>query len=80
MRLPPNFGPDYVSAFESVYPRLALQLDIPLLPFLLDGVAADAGLNQDDGIHPNEKGNVIVAGAVADFIEPLLERGDEAAE
>lgn len=80
MRLPPNFGPDYVAAFESVYPRLALELDVPLMPFLLDGVAADAGLNQDDGIHPNEQGNVIVAEAVADFIEPLLERSAEAAE
>ncbi len=73
MRLPPNFGPEYVGAFEAVYPKLAAELHAPLLPFLLEGVAADPALNQDDGIHPNEAGNRIVARTVADFVEPLLE-------
>ncbi len=80
MRLPPNFGPDYVSAFEAVYPKLAHELDVPLMPFLLDGVAAHPELNQDDGIHPNEKGAVIVAKSVAEFIAPLLEKPAERAK
>ena len=80
MRLPPNFGPDYVSGFEAVYPKLARELGVPLMPFLLEGVAADPELNQEDGIHPNEKGNVVVAKAVADFIAPMLGTGLEASE
>lgn len=72
MRIPPNMGPEYVRQFESVYARVAADSDAPLLPFLLDGVAADPSLNQDDGIHPNEKGARVVARLVADFLMPLL--------
>lgn len=72
MKLPPNFGPDYVGQFESIYPQVAEELDLPLLPFLLEGVAAEEDLNQDDGIHPTAEGAAIVAQTVADFLEPLL--------
>jgi len=72
MKLPPNFGPDYVGQFESIYPQVAEELDLPLLPFLLEGVAAEERLNQDDGIHPTAEGAAIVAQTVADFLEPLL--------
>ena len=72
MRIPPNMGPEYVRQFESVYARVAGELEAPLLPFLLDGVAADPNLNQDDGIHPNEEGARVVARLVADFLTPLL--------
>src|ERR1700759_2250746 len=52
MLAPPNFGADYGARFNSIYPDLAKQFDVPLYPFFLAGVAADARLNQADGIHP----------------------------
>jgi acyl-CoA thioesterase I len=70
MRLPPNLGPTYVREFEAIYPRLARELDVPLVPFLLKGVAARPGLNLEDGIHPNAEGQQIVA----DNVLPVLER------
>ena len=72
MRLPPNYGQDYVRDFEAIFPRVAEELGVPLLPFLLEGVAADPALNQSDGIHPNAEGSRRVAETVADFLEPLL--------
>lgn len=61
MLAPPNFGADYGARFNSIYPDLAKQFDVPLYPFFLDGVAADAKLNQADGIHPTAEGvNIIV--------------------
>ncbi len=80
IRIPPNMGPEYVGQFEAVYPRVAEDMDIPLLPFLLEGVAADPDLNQDDGIHPNGAGARIVAHSVASFVEPLLSEAELAAE
>jgi acyl-CoA thioesterase-1 len=73
MTLPPNYGRQYVSAFESVYPRLAKQSGAALIPFLLEGVAAKPELLYDE-IHPNAKGNAIVAGLVMKVLEPLLEK------
>ncbi len=52
IRLPPNYGPRYVGDFEAVYTELAALHDVSLVPFLLEGVAGDAALMQDDGIHP----------------------------
>ena len=52
MRAAPNFGEDFGKRFETIYPELAAKHDVLLYPFLLDGVAADAKLNQRDGIHP----------------------------
>lgn len=56
MRAAPNLGPTYVQAFEGLYPRIARKHNLPLYPFMLDGVAANAGLNLADGIHPNARG------------------------
>lgn len=74
MKMPPNYGPDYTRDFEALYARLARELELPFLPFLLEGVAADPKLNQADGIHPTAEGQRIVAGLVADALQPLLER------
>jgi acyl-CoA thioesterase-1 len=74
MTLPPNFGSEYIRQFESVFPRVAKETGAKLIPFLLEGVAAERGLNQEDGIHPTADGNRIVARTVADFLAPLLER------
>jgi len=62
MRATRNLGPDYVRAFEGIYPALARQRRVALYPFFLDGVAGQRGLFQADGLHPNARGvDVIVA-------------------
>jgi acyl-CoA thioesterase-1 len=72
MRMPINYGPDYTHGFAAIYPRLARELGVPLLPFLLEGVAARPELNLPDGIHPNARGHEVVARGVADALAPLL--------
>jgi acyl-CoA thioesterase-1 len=74
IKLPPNLGADYVSAFESIYPRLAEELDVPLVPFMLEGVAGDPDLNLPDGIHPTAAGHQRVADNVLPWVEEALER------
>ncbi len=61
MRAPRNFGPEYAQQFDQVYPKLAKQFGVLFYPFVLDGVAMNAKLNQADGIHPNPAGEKIVA-------------------
>jgi acyl-CoA thioesterase-1 len=73
MRLPPNMGPDYIEPFEAVYPRLAKELEVLLVPFLLEGVAGVPELNLPDGIHPNAIGHELLAGNVLPAIEKVLQ-------
>ena len=61
MQIPPNMGPEYTTKFKKIYPELASLNNIKLIPFLLDGVGGNLELNQQDGIHPNETGEKIVA-------------------
>lgn len=72
MEAPPNNGPDYTVRFRQVYPDLARTYKVPLIPFLLDGVAGDPSLNQADGIHPNPEGARRVADTVWKVLEPIL--------
>jgi acyl-CoA thioesterase-1 len=74
MRLPSNYGADYTRRFEGVFRELATQYNLPLLPFLLEGVALRRELNQADGIHPNVRGTAIVTDNVWRALEPLLEK------
>jgi len=74
MKLPPNYGTDYTTRFESMYRDLAARYNLPLIPFLLDGVGGDRRLNQPDGIHPTGEGYRIVTDNVMRTLEPLLER------
>jgi acyl-CoA thioesterase-1 len=63
MLAPRNYGPDYVAAFDTIYPELAAAHGVLLYPFLLDGLVGEAALNQGDGIHPNVAGvDAIVKG------------------
>jgi acyl-CoA thioesterase-1 len=71
MRLPPNYGP-YADQFTALYPKLAKELDIPLVPFLLDKVGGIRNLNQADGIHPTAEGQEIVAKNVLPYLEKAL--------
>lgn len=70
----PNFGQRYTQAFHQTYPLLARENGVVLLPFLLDGVAGRAGLNQGDGVHPNNEGERIVAENVWRGLEGVLKQ------
>jgi acyl-CoA thioesterase-1 len=72
MEAPPNFGQSYIVAFHKVYPELARQYGVPLIPFLLQGVAGVEGLNQRDGIHPTAEGARTVAENVWTVLRPVL--------
>jgi acyl-CoA thioesterase-1 len=74
MEAPPNNGIDYTNAFRAVYADLAKEYKVTFIPFLLQGVAGDASLNQTDGIHPNVRGAEIVAETVWKGLEPLVSR------
>ena len=72
MKLPPNYGADYTRGFEAIYPALAKQYRLTLIPFFLNGVAGSSTLNQADGIHPTSEGYRIIADKVLETITPLL--------
>jgi acyl-CoA thioesterase-1 len=72
MRVPTNYGPDYTEAFAAIYPRIAKSEKVILMPFLLDGVGGHPELNLDDGIHPNQEGQRIVAANVLVYVERAL--------
>ncbi len=79
MEAPPNNGPDYARAFHDVYPAVAARHGATLVPFLLDGVAGEATLNQADGIHPNPEGARRVADTVWRALEPVVHEIETAA-
>jgi acyl-CoA thioesterase-1 len=72
MLAPPNYGSDYADRFNSIYPDLAKAFDVPLYPFFLAGVAADAKLNQADGIHPTAEGVDIIVNNMLPTVETFL--------
>jgi acyl-CoA thioesterase-1 len=72
MLAPPNLGADYARRFGEIYPRVAEEEKLVLIPFLLQGVAGVPSLNQGDGIHPNRQGARIVAENVWKVLEPVL--------
>jgi acyl-CoA thioesterase-1 len=72
MLAPPNYGHDYADRFNAIYPELAKAFDVPLYPFFLNGVAADAKLNQADGIHPTAGGVDIIVHNILPSVEALL--------
>jgi acyl-CoA thioesterase-1 len=74
MKMPPNMGEDYQKRFQNIFTELAHSNDIPLVPFLLEGVGGRADLNQGDRIHPTAAGQRIVADNVWTVLRPLLER------
>src|SRR4029078_9121801 len=72
MLSPPNYGRDYAERFNTIYPDLAKSFGVPLYPFFLDGVAADAKLNQADGIHPTPQGVDIIVRNIMPAVEAFL--------
>lgn len=78
IRIPSNYGPAYTEAFEAVYPALAERFDAALIPFFMEGVAANPDFMQDDGIHPNADAQPRLLDNVWPVLEPLLEKPGEA--
>jgi acyl-CoA thioesterase I len=74
MYAPPNMGAAYVDAFSRLYSELATTHNVVFYPFFLDGVAADAKLNQGDGIHPNAAGVDVIVQKILPKIEELIAR------
>lgn len=68
----PNLGPEYAAAFHAVYPAVAKEKHVTLLPFLLNGVAGHRDLNQADGVHPNYRGERIVADNMWRALQPVI--------
>ena len=73
IKIPPNYGKRYVSAFEDLYPSISKKYQIPLVEFLLEKVALDSSLMQADGIHPNSLAQPIIASAMKIALLKILE-------
>ena len=76
MEAPPNMGTDFTGRFRAVFPAIAQKNSMPLIPFLLDGVAGEPALNQPDGIHPTPEGHRLVAENVWKVLRPLIAPAD----
>jgi len=74
MRIPPNYGPRYTSDFAQMYPEIASQEGLPLVPFLLQSVALDPSRMQGDGLHPNAGGEPAVLDTLWPQLEPMLKQ------
>ena len=75
MQIYDNLGNDYVKSFSAIYPRVAADMNVPLIPFFLNGVGGDAKLNQADAIHPTKEGyTIIVNNNILPVLKPELER------
>jgi len=72
--LPPQYGTDYIARFDAMYPTLAKQFRVPLLPFLLQDVYGVSGDIQADGVHPTAQGAKQVAANVQKLIQPMLKK------
>ncbi|HBT32561.1 MAG TPA: arylesterase [Pusillimonas sp.] len=74
MRIPPNYGPTYTTAFYNLFQDLAREQKTSLVPFLLDDIATDRNYFQDDGIHPNESAQPVLAEHVWNHLTPMLDK------
>jgi len=74
MRMPPNYGNEYARDFAAVFPKVAQENNVVLIPFLLEGVGGVANLNFPDRIHPTAQGQMRIAETVWKTLEPLLKK------
>jgi acyl-CoA thioesterase I len=72
MIAPPNYGGDYSSRFNAIYPDLAKSFGLPLYPFFLEGVATQARLNQADGLHPTAEGVDVIVKNILPTVQAFL--------
>ena len=80
MKIPPNMGPEYAERFQALHAEVAKDNDLPLIPFVLEGVGGIPELNLPDGIHPTPEGHAIVAETVWKPLEPILRGLTEATD
>ncbi|MCH8557817.1 MAG: arylesterase [Balneolia bacterium] len=73
MEAPPNMGDSYTTRFREIFPELAREYDVPLMPFILEDVAGIPELNLPDQIHPTAEGHEIIAQNVWEYLKPVLE-------
>lgn len=74
VKIPPNYGPAYTKQFEAIYPQLAKQYHINLIPFFLENVAGKPELTQADGLHPNQNAQPIIMQNIWEGLHPLLQK------
>ena len=72
MIAPANWGEPYKDQFDRIYPELAKAHDVPLYPFILDGVAMNSALNQHDGLHPNQRGVAVMVDRIAPLVAKII--------
>jgi len=75
IRMPPNYGPQYMREFEAVYTEVARRQKVPLVPFILQGVWGQPGLMQPDNIHPTAAAQPVILETVWKGLQPLLKSG-----
>jgi len=72
LRIPPNYGPRYTEEFARIFPELAEQYHVTLVPFLLENVALKPQLMQADGLHPDAPGEPVILETLWPYLKPLL--------
>lgn len=72
MQIPPNYGPRYTGPFHAQYQELADRYQLTLIPFLLDGIAEDTSLMQDDGVHPTAEAQPLIVNIVWPVLQNML--------
>jgi len=72
MKIPPNYGKRYIDMFYQIYPQLSAEMEVPLVPFILEEIALNPAMMQADGLHPNALGQPAIAEKVWRYLEPLL--------
>jgi len=77
LRIPPNYGPRYAQQFASMFPALANQYHLPLVPFMLEKVALDPERMQPDGLHPNARGQPQILDTVWPYLKALLKNNPQ---
>ena len=73
MRIPPNYGIKYTTAFENIFEEVALLTGANLIPFMLEDIALDKNLMRPDGIHPNSQAKPLIAEHFFSYLKPIIE-------
>ena len=76
IQIPPNYGPRYTEPFFATYSELSVEQNVPLIPFLIDGIPQQPELMQDDGIHPVAEAQAMIVDNVWPYLLPLLQDSD----
>ncbi|MDD2737738.1 MAG: arylesterase [Methylomonas lenta] len=77
MKIPPNYGKRYIDMFYNIYPQLSAELDVPLVPFILENVALNPAMMQADGLHPNALGQPLITEKVWPYLKTLLPKAHD---